>query len=649
MSISSKSNDIFTFVVVGPKHGLLDSKNTFEKYVENNTIVVSPFQKKRLNSQYILYENDVWSLDGSSNLYNNEIYFNRSQRKSYELEFGSTVKITPYIFLHSDSDKLKSLKISLWSVGSFLFQDLLDNFETIRENIRDCLSGHILNSRQPFNVTCQLNDKSQKFVVFPLCETSHVEIASTCLIDITLYNDQPLGTISNTPIKTWNLYELGVGGMRDVADQLFRRAFASRLHPLATVQKLGVKHVRGVLLYGPPGTGKTLLARSIAGLLNKSRPPKIISGPEIFSKYVGESQKNIRDLFKDAEDEQVSRGDRSDLHVIIFDEFDSIGRKRSSEDSTTGTVGSQIVNQLLVKMDGVEELNNLLIIALTNRRDILDSALLRPGRFEIQIEVKLPNVDERTEIFEIHCSKMILSGGMSPDISMKYLAEKSNNYSGAEIEGVVKSAVSYAMSRGITVNESKIECDQTTDISVTLNDFITAFEEVRPQFGVQQHHLFSNVKNVKNNTLSDEISITEDDNFLTNQLLIQHGGEPFHTMMVHTLDSKIVGEYVKGLGISCLMCIDYFDLIGLSEADKCLHIKQMYQDASKTNEALIIVDKLSTIIGFGDFRSTGVLQTFATLFRYYPHVKTLVITDKPVLGIECYMDFIYNLLPISHM
>jgi vesicle-fusing ATPase len=283
----------------------------------------------------------------------------------------------------------------------------------------------------------------------------------------------------------------------------------------------------------------------------------------------------------------------------------------------------------------VEELNNLLIIGLTNRKDILDPALLRPGRFEIQIEVKLPTFEERIEIFEIHCTKMILSGGMSSDIDLRHLAGKTSNYSGAEIEGVVKSAVSYALSRGITVNESQIECVQNTEITVTLNDFNSALEEVRPQFGVQQHYLFANTGKSGND---DENSL------LTNKLLLVHNGDAFHTMMVQTTESAIVAEYVKGLGINCLMCIDYFDLIGLSESDKCLHIKQVYLDASKTNEALIIVDKLSTIVGFCDFRSCGVLQTFSTLFRYYPHVKTIVITDNAMpLGVDIYMDFKYNL------
>ena len=158
-------------------------------------------------------------------------------------------------------------------------------------------------------------------------------------------------------------------------------------------RKLDYKHCKGLLLYGPPGTGKTLIARKLSKMLN-GKEPKIVNGPEMLSKYVGASEENIRNLFKDAEAEYKLKGEDSDLHVIIFD-VDSVFKQRGSGKSDGTGVGDNVVNQLLSKMDGVDQLNNILVIGMTNRLDLIDTALLRPGRFEIQIEISLP--DEKVE------------------------------------------------------------------------------------------------------------------------------------------------------------------------------------------------------------------------------------------------------------
>ena len=134
-----------------------------------------------------------------------------------------------------------------------------------------------------------------------------------------------------------------------------------------------------MLLYGPPGCGKTLIARQIGKALN-SHPPKIVNGPEILDKYVGGSEEKIRALFADAEKEQGAQGDASQLHIIILDEMDAICKKRGSGSAGGTGVGDSVVNQLLSKIDGVDALNNILLIGMTNRKDMIDDALLRPGR-----------------------------------------------------------------------------------------------------------------------------------------------------------------------------------------------------------------------------------------------------------------------------
>ncbi|KAG5546506.1 hypothetical protein RHGRI_018628 [Rhododendron griersonianum] len=143
----------------------------------------------------------------------------------------------------------------------------------------------------------------------------------------------------------------------------------------------------------------------------------IVNGPEVLSKFVGETEKNVRDLFADAEQDQRTWGDQSDLHVIIFDEIDAICKSRGSTRDGTG-VHDSIVNQLLTKVDGVESLNNVLLIGMTNRKDLLDEALLRPGPLEVQVEISLPDENGRLQILQIHTSKMKENSFLAPDANL---------------------------------------------------------------------------------------------------------------------------------------------------------------------------------------------------------------------------------------
>ena len=199
-----------------------------------------------------------------------------------------------------------------------------------------------------------------------------------------------------------------------------------------------------MLLYGPPGTGKTLIARQIAKALNCNEP-QVVNGPQIFDKFVGGSEKKIRDLFAPAEAEQNEKGDDSDLHIIIFDEIDAICRQRGSGGNSGTNVHESVVNQLLSKMDGVDSLNNILVIGMTNRIDMIDEAMLRPGRLELHLEIGLPAEDGRLQIFRIHTKKMKQNNLLYDDVDLNELAAKTKNYTGAEIEAVCGSARSYAL------------------------------------------------------------------------------------------------------------------------------------------------------------------------------------------------------------
>lgn len=282
--------------------------------------------------------------------------------------------------------------------------------------------------------------------------------------------------------------DMGIGGLDTEFSTIFRRAFASRIFPPGLIEKLGIMHVKGMLLYGPPGTGKTLIARQIGKMLN-AREPKIINGPEVLNKYVGQSEENIRKLFADAEKEYREKGDESGLHIIIFDELDAVCKQRGSGAGGGTGVGDSIVNQLLSKLDGVDQLNNILLIGMTNRKDMIDDALLRPGRLEVQIEISLPDEFGRSQILKIHTAKMKENNVMGSDVDIAELAALTKNFSGAELSGLVKSATSFAFARNIKVGTMASVSEDVANMKVVRQDFLNALNEVKPAFGADDQEL----------------------------------------------------------------------------------------------------------------------------------------------------------------
>jgi len=182
------------------------------------------------------------------------------------------------------------------------------------------------------------------------------------------------------------------------------------------------------------------------------------------------------------------------LHIIIFDELDAIFKQRGSTTSGTG-VGDTVVNQVLSKMDGVDQLNNILIIGMTNRIDMIDEALLRPGRLEVHMEISLPDEHGRYQILTIHTVKMRKNGVMDRDVDLKELAKLTKNFSGAEIGGLVKSATSFAFNRHVKVGTIAGISDDVENLRVNSDDFANALEEVHPAFGVSEEELAQVIQN----------------------------------------------------------------------------------------------------------------------------------------------------------
>uniref|UniRef100_A0A7N0T661 Vesicle-fusing ATPase n=1 Tax=Kalanchoe fedtschenkoi TaxID=63787 RepID=A0A7N0T661_KALFE len=421
--------------------------------------------------------------------------------------------------------------------------------------------------------------------------------------------------------KEFNLESLGIGGLSAEFADIFRRAFASRVFPPHVTNKLGIKHVKGMLLYGPPGTGKTLMARQIGKMLN-GRDPKIVNGPEVLSKFVGETEKNVRDLFADAENDQRTRGDQSDLHVIIFDEIDAICKSRGSTRDGTG-VHDSIVNQLLTKIDGVESLNNVLLIGMTNRKDLLDEALLRPGRLEVQVEISLPDENGRLQIIQIHTNKMKENSFLAPDVNLQELAARTKNYSGAELEGVVKSAASFALNRQISLDDLTKAIDEES-IKVTMEDFLNALQEIRPAFGASTDDLERCRVNGMTQCGERHEHIYKRAMLLVEQVKVSKGS-PLVTCLLEGPSGSGKSALAATIGIDSdfpyVKIISAETMIGLSEGSKCAQIVKVFEDAYKSQLSIIILDDIERLLEYvpiGPRFSNVISQTLMVLLKRLP-------------------------------
>ncbi len=258
------------------------------------------------------------------------------------------------------------------------------------------------------------------------------------------------------PNVTWD----EVGGLESLKEEL-REAIEWPLKHKEAFEYTGVNPPKGILLHGPPGTGKTLIAKAVANTTESNFIS--IKGPELLSKWVGESEKGVREIFRKAKQAAPC--------IIFLDEIDAIAPSRSSGTSDSH-VTERVVSQILTEIDGLEELHNVVVIGATNRIDIVDSALLRPGRFDRIIEVPMPDAKSRESIFKIHTKKKPLAD----NVDFAQLVEKTEGFSGADIEGACNRAAIAAIKRFVNTKEKLVK-----SIKITQEDLLNAISKVRPE------------------------------------------------------------------------------------------------------------------------------------------------------------------------
>ena len=256
-----------------------------------------------------------------------------------------------------------------------------------------------------------------------------------------------------------------LGGLKNEVQKIREMVELPMRHP-ELFDKIGVEAPKGVLLYGPPGTGKTLLAKAVAGETNAHFIS--LSGPEIMGKYYGESEEKIREIFNQAEENSPS--------IIFIDEIDSIAPKR---DEVSGEVEKRIVSQLLTLMDGMKSRGKVVVIAATNRPDSIDPALRRPGRFDREIEIGIPDDEGRFEILSIHTRGMPID----EKVDLKQISKTTHGFVGADLEVLSKEAAMRSLRRilpEIDLDEDKISSEILQKIEISSEDFRDALKEVRP-------------------------------------------------------------------------------------------------------------------------------------------------------------------------
>lgn len=560
----------------------------------------------------------------------NQICFNSFQRTWFNSVLGAKIQSQSISSgLIEPIDKITLCASNLYQKQNSLIEITDDTIEKIKKE----LSGIPIHpdlkligcDRKLSFVPIDLNTIDYNKIISSDTELKIISVDKTVLIETSDTKELFKGD--------FNFMEMGIGGLDKQFEIIFRRAFSSRLIPEKILKNLGVNHIRGLMLYGPAGTGKTLIARQIGKILN-CEEPKVVNGPSLLSSYIGKSEENVRALFADAIADKAGKK----LHLIILDEFDSLGRKRGTSGPDAG-VADKIVNQFLSMIDGPDSLNNILLIGMTNRLDMLDEALLRPGRFEVQIEIGLPDEKGRLDILKIHTNKMNQTGYLDKQVNLEEIAEITKNFTGAELESVIKNAVSYSIAKEL--DPSNLSSAKDINPIVTQIELVKSANEIKPQFGSVSKEieiitsgvfeLYSNEYTQVYNSILTKIKNLSKGNLLS--ILIQ--GDTY------VGKTTIACQIAKNCGFNCVKYISSETL--MNYAFKETQIYDIFEQGYKSETFVLILDSIEKLIEYsklGNIYNNKILQTIYTILcKIVEPTKKLVIiltssSKQLMMGLE---------------
>ncbi len=343
-------------------------------------------------------------------------------------------------------------------LGSHLREHLVDQAVTAGQTVAFPIGFGMFSGRSGRRIPLTVVDTQPSGTVVVQSSTD-IEIADRTAQEVSVDPGEP--DDSTAPAVTYE----DIGGLDDELEQVREMIELPMRHP-ELFGTLGIEPPKGVLLHGPPGTGKTLIAKAVASEIDAHF--QTISGPEIMSKYYGESEEQLREVFEEAEENAPA--------IVFIDELDSIAPKR---EEVSGDVERRVVAQLLSLMDGLEERGQITVIGTTNRVDAVDPALRRPGRFDREIEIGVPDCDGREEILQIHTRGMPLGDG----VELERYAESTQGFVGADLENLAKESAMHALRRirpELDLEEEEIPAEVLDSIEVTENDFKEALKGIEP-------------------------------------------------------------------------------------------------------------------------------------------------------------------------
>lgn len=548
--------------------------------IEFNTdyISIGPDINKKIN-------NGIFKIIKDDNIPENILQLNLLQRKYLNIILNENIIIEP----------INKNEINIIEDVTFLVKNKTNTINHINEEIKTRIIDSvkdipIINNLElcpykgiiitPININL-VTDKT-KVILNGGFITNETKITFLSNDSMTIIDDDSTTHIFN---KNFNFIDMGIGGLNKEFEIIFRRAFSTRLIPSSILNKVDIKHVKGIILYGLPGTGKTLIAKKIGEILNCEKPI-IVNGPSLLSSYIGKSEENVRKLFENAIQDKSNKK----LHLIILDEFDSLVRTRG-QNGPDSSINDKIVNQFLTMIDGPESLNNILLIAMTNRIDIIDEALLRPGRFEIQIEIKLPNEEARKEILEIHLKNFDKHNYLE-NIDISEIAKKTINFTGAELEGVIKNALSYNITNQLDINN--IDSASISPL-ITQNDLLKSITEIIPQFGNNSNEI--NIYTSKKFELYSTTYKTTYDKIMDNVNNLNYG----NLISILIYGDNYIGKttlachIAKNSNYKCIKFVNYEKIINNSKT-----LYDIFTEGYKSDSLLLILDSIELLIEYSN-------------------------------------------------
>jgi vesicle-fusing ATPase len=566
-----------------------DNSSITNKVFINNTF--SHYIKVTKNNNF-----GIFLVDDNSSLNNNSIIMTQLQRTYFKIELNDTVLIEAY------NKELTEHKEITFIIERKTNKNKIVIDEKMYNSIKlDLMHIPIIKGMKYYSNNLIFTSALEDDYIKIIDEDTIINFIVVCENVIVEFNNNETKSIFKSE---FNFKELGIGGLDKQFEVIFRRAFASRAIPNKICKDLGINHVRGILLYGVPGCGKTLIARQIGKILN-CEEPKIVNGPSLLSKFHGESEENVRKLFEDA----IADTYNSKLHLIICDEFDALARKRGS--GGTSDLNDKIVNQFLTMIDGPKSLNNILLICMTNRKDLLDDAIMRPGRLEVQIEVSLPDEKGRFDILTIHTDKM-LKNGYTSNLNLEEIAKLSINFTGAEIESIIKNAVSYSISRELDV--SNLANAKNIKPQITQEDLIRSFKEIKPLFGSLSNEI-GIITSKEFELYSDNYKYVYDD--ITN-IIKQNKKGKIVSFLIHgdyfVGKTTLACNIMKDSNISCIKFINSEKLVNSYLKDQTIY--EIFDSGHKLETLGIILNSVEKIIEYsklGHQYNNKILQVIYTI------------------------------------